>query len=151
MEEAKQGKIRTSVLLHKLLKAKNLPKFLEENEKILKVPKFNYYIIELCQKTGLVVEQVIKRTTIERTYGHQLFNGTRKPSRDKVIQLAFGFGLDVEETQKLLQVAQKAPLYPRIKRDAVILYCLENHRSDMEVQDMLADLKLTILGGQRDG
>ena len=45
-----------------------------------------------------------------RNYAYQLFNGTRKPSRDKVIQLAFGFGLSVDDTQELLKVARQAPL-----------------------------------------
>ena len=59
--------------------------------------------------------QVIERSQIERTYGHQLFNGTRRPSRDKVLQLALGLGLSVDETQRLLRAAGKSPLYPRLK------------------------------------
>ncbi len=151
MEEIRKEEIRTSVLLQKLFKAKSLPRFLDENEKSLHMPVFNLYLLELCQSRGMVPEQIIKRTTIERTYGHQLFNGTRQPSRDKVLQLAFGFELDVEGAQSLLKVARKVPLYPRIKRDAVIMYCLENHRGEIEVQDMLAEQKLTILGGLTNG
>lgn len=151
MEELDKRRIGTSTLLHKLLKANNLPSFFKENEKLLYTPDFNHYILDLCRRTGTKPEQIIKRTMIERTYGHQLFNGTRKPSRDKVLQLAFGFGLNFKETQKLLEIAQKKQLYPRIKRDAVIIYCLENHKSDLETQNMLADLNLTLLGGLKDG
>jgi transcriptional regulator with XRE-family HTH domain len=95
----------------------------------------------------LVPEQVIRKAGIERSYGHQLFNGTRKPSRDKVIQLAFGLGLDLDETQKMLQLAQKSPLYPKIKRDAAIVYCLTHDKDIMETQTMLHSLDLTLLGG----
>jgi transcriptional regulator with XRE-family HTH domain len=144
-------RIKTGEFLHKLLKAKDLTSFLENNEEHLQTTVFHHYINELCRKTDTIPEQVIKRTTIERTYGHQLFNGTRKPSRDKVLQLAFGFGLEVDEAQKLLTVAQKSLLYPRIKRDAVLLFCLQNHRSELEAQDMLAEFKLTLLGGLKDG
>jgi hypothetical protein len=97
---------------------------------------------------GQVPERVIKLASIERTYGHQLFNGTRKPSRDKVIQLAFGFGLDVDETQELLKIAQKSLLYPKIKRDAVILYCLNNHKSIIQTQSVLETLGVILLGGE---
>ena len=81
-----------------------------------------------------------------RTYGHQLFSGKRKPSRDKVIQFAFGFGLDVEETQQLLKIAQKPSLYPKLKRDAAIIYCLSRNIEIAEVQNVLTGFELPILG-----
>ena len=140
-------RIRTSTLLQRLFKAPNLKGFMEGNATVMEIPSFHGYISELCRSMGQVPERVIKQASIERTYGHQLFNGTRKPSRDKVIQLAFGFGLDVDGTQKLLKMAQKNPLYPRIKRDAAILYCINYHIGILEAQSMLHDLGLTLLGG----
>lgn len=151
MEEPGKKKIRTSTFLRKLFKAPNLNRFMEENEEYMKVLPFPLYLSELCRKTGCIPEQIIKKTTIERTYGHQIFNGIRKPSRDKVLQLALGFGLDVTDTQKLISAAQKSPLYPRLKRDSAILYCIEHHLSDMETQNVLQELGLTLLGGQKDG
>ena len=98
-----------------------------------------------------VPARVIEQSQIERTYGHQLFNGTRRPSRDKVLQLAIGMGLNVEETQKLLRAAGKSPLYPRLRRDAVILFGIRKSFSIIDVQEALAKYRLTTLGGQRDG
>ncbi|MEN6316241.1 MAG: hypothetical protein ABFD25_18580 [Clostridiaceae bacterium] len=140
-------KLRTSTLLRKLFKSPNLVTFIEKNANAIQMPQFHEYISDLCQAMERIPEHVIKQSSIDRTYGHQLFNGTRKPSRDKVIQLAFGFGLDVDGTQMLLKMAQKNPLYPRIKRDAAVLYCI-NHRTDIvQAQGMLYDLGLTLLGG----
>ena len=138
----------TSALLRKLFNTPDLEQFMAGNAADMAVPTFHAYITHLCQTTGQVPEQVIKHAAIERTYGHQLFNGTRKPSRDKAIQLAFGLGLDLAGTQRLLQVAQKSPLYPRIKRDAAILYCLNNHQDVLEMQSVLHSLGLTLLGGE---
>ncbi|MDD2401041.1 MAG: hypothetical protein PHI90_01045 [Clostridia bacterium] len=140
-------KIRTSTLLHRLFKSPNLKEFIEKNTEAIHLPLFHIYISELCQVMGQVPERIIKQSAIERTYGHQLFNGTRKPSRDKVIQLAYGFGLDVDGTQKLLKMAQKNFLYPRLKRDAAILYCIKHHIGFVETQGILHDLQLTLLGG----
>lgn len=140
-------RVRTSNLLQELFKAPNLSSFMESNEDELHTPPFHEYISELCHVMNQIPERVIKQSAIERTYGHQLFNGTRKPSRDKAIQLAFGFGLNVDSTQALLKAALKSPLYPRIKRDAAILYCINQHMSVMDVQDILHDLQLTLLGG----
>ena len=103
-------------MLRRLFNTTDLEKFIERNAGEMEIPSFHAYITNICKSIGQVPEQVIKQAGIERTYGHQLFNGTRKPSRDKVIQLAFGFKLDLDDTQKLLQIAQKSPLYPKIKR-----------------------------------
>jgi len=121
---------------------------MERNASDMEIPEFHGYITNLCRTTRQVPEQVIKRAGIERTYGHQLFNGTRKPSRDKVIQLAFGLMLDVDGAQKLLQIAQKSPLYPKIKRDAAILYCINSQKNILETQSVLHNLGLTLLGGE---
>ena len=147
MAEQDVKKVRTSTLLRRLFKAPNLNGFIENHADAIRTPSFHEYISELCKAVDQVPERVIRQSSIERTYGHQLFNGTRKPSRDKVIQLAFGFCLDVDGTQKLLRMAQKSPLYPRIKRDAAILYCISHHMCVMDAQSILHDLQLTLLGG----
>lgn len=141
-------KLSTSTLLRRLFKAPDLEEFINENIDGTELPRFHIYILDLCKAEGCVPEKIIKRAAIDRTYGHQLFNGTRKPSRDKVIQLAFGFGLDVNCTQKLLKVVQKSLLYPKIKRDAVILYCLNCHKDVLETQSVLQALGQTLLGGE---
>jgi hypothetical protein len=148
MTQQNVKKTRTSSLLDKLFKTSNLERFIERNGMDMEIPLFHIYISELCQTMGQVPERVIKLASIERTYGHQLFNGTRKPSRDKVIQLAFGFGLGVDDAQKLLKIAQKSLLYPKIKRDAVILYCLNNQKNIIEAQSVLETLGLSLLGGE---
>lgn len=148
MASQDKKEISTSTLLRRLFKAPDLEKFINENIDGKELPQFHVYILDLCKARGWVPEQIIKKAAIDRTYGHQLFNGTRKPSRDKVIQLAFGFGLDVDGAQKLLKVAQKSPLYPKIKRDAAILYCLNCHKDVLETQSVLQSLGRTLLGGE---
>ena len=139
---------RTSTLLRRLFKASDIKDYINDNETNFKAPDFHDYIsqlsVELCKRK----ESVISCSAIERTYGHQLFNGTRKPSRDKAIQLCFGFGLGIEESQKLLKTAGKSPLYPRIKRDAAILFCIEHKYGIMDAQTMLHELRLCLLGDE---
>ena len=82
--------ITTDELLARLFKSTNLKDFLGDGV-IPQPPLFHEYLRQLCRDRGEIAERVIKRAGIDRTYGHQLFSGRRKPSRDKVIQLAFGF------------------------------------------------------------
>ena len=107
---------------------------------------FHDFIAQMCTDRGKTREHVIKRSGINRTYGHQLFNGTRKPSRDKVIQLAFGFGLELQQAQQLLKAAQESPLTPKVKRDAAILYCFIHHLDISEAQKLLASFDMEALG-----
>lgn len=138
----------TSAFLRKLLNTPDLEEFIEAHASEMELPSFHAYITEMCRTSGKVPEQVIKLADIERSYGHQIFNGTRKPSRDKVIQLAFGLQLGPERTQKLLRIAQKSLLYPKIKRDAAILYCLDHQKDIHETQSVLQALGLTLLGDE---
>ena len=97
-------KVNTSTLMKRLFKTKHLDAFLAQNENNMQAAGFDQMIRSLCEERGLVPEQVILRAEIDRTYGHQLFSGVRRPSRDKVIQLALDrvnqteeFEVDIEE------------------------------------------------------
>ena len=106
---------------------------------------FEAYIDQLCAQAGKKRWQVIHRAWIDRTYGYQLFNGTRRPSRDKVIQLAFGLELDLPRTQELLGAAEKNALDPRRKRDAVFIFCIGKRMNLVDAQILLDRLGLTPL------
>ncbi len=142
----KNPKTNTNALLKRLFQTSDLKNFIQDNSDDLNLPSFQEYLRMLCDARKIIPEQVIKNSGIERTYGHQLFNGTRKPSRDKVLQLAIGLKLDLETTQSFLQIAQKSPLYPRIKRDAAVIYCIRNQQDIFETQNTLQALNLTALG-----
>jgi hypothetical protein len=114
-------------------------------KKDVMLPPFHDYISQMCIDRGETREHVIKRASINRTYGHQLFNGTRIPSRDKVIQLAFGFGLDLRQTQDLLKVARQSQLVPQVKRDAAILYGIMHKMTANEVQKLLESFDMQAL------
>ena len=141
--------LSTDELLTLLFKTPNLPVFLEGRESDLMLPEFHEYISSLCAEQKEVPEHIIQRAGLEKSFGHQLFSGRRTPSRDTVLQLAFGFSLTVNETQELLKVARKSLLYPRVKRDSAIIYCLYHHIPFVEAQIILYDLDLPILGGGR--
>ena len=143
-----QNRLSTEELFALLFKTSSLPLFLEEKVSDITLPAFHDYISLLCTGQNEIPEHIIHRSGLERSYGHQLFSGKRKPSRDTVIQLAFALGADVAEAQEMLKIARKSPLYPRIKRDTVIIYCLHNHISLVETGIILTDLKLPALGGK---
>ena len=147
--EMNQNSLSTEELLALLFKTPNLSCFLDGRSSDITLPSFPEYISSLCAARQEVPEHIIQKSGLEKSFGHQLFNGRRTPSRDTVLQLAFGFSLSVPEAQELLRVARKSPLYPRVKRDAAILYCLYHGFSFVDSQIILHDLDLPLLGGGR--
>ena len=144
-----ENSVKTSALFRLLFKTSNLKEFMEIYADDMHLPSFSEYISGLCQNSGEVPERIIKRANIERSFGHQLFKGTKKPSRDTVLQLAFGFEADVDTAQELLKYAGMCALYPRVKRDTAILYCLNNHFTIVETQNVLHDMNLPLIGGRK--
>ena len=140
--------LSTGELWAQLFKAPSIGNYLGELSDAM-LPTFADYIAQLCDERGLKHESVIGKAGLERSFGHRLFNGTRNPSRDTVLQVAFGFGLDCDETQQLLKVAGVGALHPKVKRDAVIAYCLHKGRSLMDVQELLYENDLPLLGGAK--
>ena len=100
----------TNALLKRIVGSKDFQKVLEENGDVFEERSISEYLRRLCEEQGIVPEQVIKKAQIDRTYGHQIFNGTRMPSRDKLMLFAFGFGLLLDETEELLKSAGKSGL-----------------------------------------
>ncbi len=145
-KEQSSSNIPTSTLMRKLFKTARLNSFMTDYDGIFITGDFCARLKELCIEKNVSCAQVIRSCGIDRTYGYQLFSGVRQPSRDKVLQLAFGFPLSVEETQELLRIAGKSPLYPKIKRDAAILFCLRHNTDFCGTQAALQELSLPLIG-----
>jgi hypothetical protein len=144
------AKIDTGNLLKRLLNTNSVSRFVKQYaDEFNRFPSFSEYVCGLCAEKSISAESVIKKASIHRTYGHKFFNGERTPSRDKTLQLAFGFGLSFDETQTLLNVARQSPLHPKVKRDVAIIYALKNGLGVTETQLILYDMGLSVLGKER--
>lgn len=89
---------------------------------------------ELCEKALL----------LENTF-YKIQAGKRQPGRDTIICLALALRLSVKETQHLLGYLGYG-LSKHIKRDFVIMYCLEKGKSPVEVNLVLEKCGLRLLG-----
>ena len=114
------------------------------------LPTFAEYITQMAKKSGEAPERIINRANLDKSYGHQLFRGIRNPSRDTVLMLAFGFKADFTRAQALLKVARKTPLHPKVKRDMVIIFCLQHGYSIVETQIALSEYGLPLIGGRKN-
>lgn len=112
-----------------------------------KIPDLHFvdYLSTLIIQKQFSKSQLIHHSNIDRTYAYQIFNGTRTPSRIKVIQIALALNLTVHETNNLLSLSNNGFLYAKVKFDAVILLALKNHYSVTETNILLDQFQLPIL------
>ena len=114
---------------------------------LLQVPEIDFvtYLETLLLKKDVSKSELIKMTNIHRTYAYQIFNGQKKPSRSKIIQIALALQLDIRETNNLLSLSDNGYLYPKVRYDAIILYALEHKKSIIDTNLILDMYELPIL------
>lgn len=103
-------------------------------------PPLPDYLNGLLHRRGMTVRDIVLRCNLERSYGYQLFNGTRRPTRDFLLLLSMVLRLEEAEAQRLLKIAGRAPLYARNRRDAAVLYGLSHGLSAEETDGLLREL-----------
>ena len=108
-------------------------------------PELSGYLHTLLREHDMTVIQAVQHCNLERSYGYQLFNGTRRPTRNVLLTLAIHLGLSEAETQRLLKLAHRPVLYARNRRDAAILYCLSHHLPPAEAGELLTKLGVNLL------
>ena len=114
---------------------------------LLQVPEIDFvtYLETLLLKKDVSKSELIKMTNLHRTYAYQIFNGQKKPSRSKIIQIALALQLDIRETNNLLSFSDNGYLYPKVRYDAIILYALEHKKSIIDTNLILDMYELPIL------
>ena len=125
----------TDELLQELLSAPDSRAFTDAHD--LVVPELSEYLQLMLEKHGMKRVDVIHAANLNETFGYQIFTGSRKASRDKVLQIALAMGLSLQETGRLLQAAGANGLYCKNRRDAIIIFCILHGCSLQETNNEL--------------
>ena len=134
----RETKTKSTVeLLQLLSKASTLEGFLDNHENDLVSFSTTDYLKEMLDCHGISRQNALKSANLDCSLGYQILNGYRKPCRNALIRLALSIGMTFEETQRLLKIAQRGDLYPKSRRDSVIIFCLQHHYNVIETEIML--------------
>lgn len=146
--EAQAGDDRlTDELLELLLTSTSPEAYLSEVR--VEERQLSDYLQELLQLHNMARSEVIRASGMNATYCYQVFQGTRHPSRDNVLMIAFGMGCTLDETQRMLRFAGHNELWCKVRRDAILIFCLEHHLSRAACDDELWRLgEETLLAGE---
>ena len=135
----------TAILQSELKCAKSAEEFVLENQSELQTKSVAEYLNEMLIRYDLEKCDVAKRGGFVGNYPYQVFNGVKSAGRDKLIQIALGFPLTLEETQYLLRLGGHSELYVRNSRDAYLMFALEKKYDISQVNELLYKNKKELL------
>lgn len=127
----------TDDLRQELMESPDLEQYLAENDAFFSSKDAAAMFNQLFKKCGLSKAALAKRSGMSDIYLHQIFSGRRNPSRSRLLCLCIGLGASLEETQELLKLCGLAQLYPKLRRDAIIIYGLTHRLSLFSINDSL--------------
>lgn len=123
----------TEDLLARLLASPSVESYLGESDSTVDrdLPQ---YLRELLDERGMKRAEVVRASGLNGTVVYDIFAGKSRPGRDHAIMLAIGMRCALRETQRLLRLSGVSELWPKVRRDAIIIWCID-HGFDRSATD----------------
>lgn len=125
----------TEQVLQELVEAPTLDAFIEGHD--FPAETLHEFLCHMLEKKNLKRSRVVRMADLNETFGYQIFTGARNPSRDKVLQIAFAMALTLRETNRALRAVGVSSLNPKCRRDAIIIFCIDQGCSLQKVNEEL--------------
>ncbi|WP_125153222.1 hypothetical protein [Clostridium rectalis] len=135
-------------ILNSIEDESKLTNYINEAKNTFSNLNFHSYFGDIIKKKNLKKSKLIENSNIDRTYCYQILNGTKNPSRDKILQLCISAKLNINEVQRLLTLGNVGQLYPKDARDSAIIFAINKSLTLLETDYMLSELNLTPLGDE---
>lgn len=103
-------------------------------------PQFHEYLYSIASERNINIRDLSVKVLLSRSFTYQIFSGDRVPSRNIIIRIAVALGASLDQTQRLLKLADRGALYPKNKRDSAIIYAILNNYSLYEADELLVSL-----------
>lgn len=115
----------TEELANRLKECESIDAFLQEHRGFFDERAFQDYLERLMAGRGLNASRLADLSGVSTPYVCNLRGGSRSaPRKDMLLKLAFAMRLGVDEANRLLALGGSAPLYPKIRRESIAIYCL---------------------------
>lgn len=136
----KMSELKTEELTAELKLTKDIEDYLDFDE--LASVSLAEYINALVENKKTKLSIVARKAHMSSSYLYKLSEGKRKsPTRNKALQICFGLGLDIDESNELLKLAGVGVLYSKIARDSIIMFCLGKKHSILKCEELLEKYK----------
>ena len=136
----------TSKIIEELGFCSDFKTFYNKNNEFLLKESLSELLGRFLKEKGLKKSCVIKKSELAEVYAYQIFSGLRMPDRKKLLCLAIGMELNLDEAQTLLKLGGYAPLYVKAPFDSIIIYGICKKLSIVEINELLFNYELETLG-----
>ena len=113
--------------------------YLEENREEMIVLEAKDFWEGAIARSGMSKCNIINKADFNYCYFYDVVNGRKIASRDKIIRLMLSMRLTTEDCQKALRISSRSALYPKVQRDALLIYGIENCLSVDQVNQLLTE------------
>ena len=135
----------TDELLKILEKSKNIDCYLENNSDSIIDIELRDYLENIMLERNISIPELIKRSNLASVYVYKILAGERMPGRDKLLCIAIGMQMSLQEIQMALRIAGHSLLYPKTKRDSIIIFAVNHNANLAECNETLYELGENIL------
>lgn len=127
----------TSKLFHRLRGRESGRELLRGAQR---APTCAQLLSRLIEGAGISATEWMAAADVSKSYGYQILRGERIPGRDILLRTALALHLSLKDTQRLLAVGDCGALYPRVRRDAAIIFALNQNMTLLETEELLNSL-----------
>lgn len=135
----------TDELLKILNNTKSIDNYFENNKNELIGQTLTEYLNSVMSDNGILKPDIIRNSNLNGVYVYKILSGERIPQRDKLISLCFGMNMTLAQTQLALRLSGHSILYPKNRRDSIIIFALNKNSTLMECNETLYDLNEKLL------
>lgn len=127
----------TGDLKQELMEQADLDKYIRDNQTYFTDIDVAQALSRLCKEKSITKAEVARQAGTSEVYLYQVLSGRRTPSRDRLLCICIGMETSLEEIQDLLKQLGYAPLYPKHRRDAIIIHGILHHTPLTAINDIL--------------
>lgn len=132
---------KTEQLMDYLKKNTNINDFFNKFKRDFHSKKQIEVLDEMLMDKNLTKTDIVNHTQLSRSYIYKIFNGEKIPTRDKLLQICFAMGTSLDDTDELMRLFGHSSLYPKVKRDGIIIFAINKKMSAFDVNELLLDNK----------
>lgn len=135
----------TNDLLSELNNIISINDFHQNNKLELIIPDALNYLVTAVKHKNITKAALVKKSGIERTYAYHILSGKKKLTREKIIIFSLSAELLLKDVQNILKYSGERTLYPRDRRDSVIIFALKKSLTVIETNQILSNFDLPLL------
>lgn len=130
---------KTTTELLKELKRQScsLPDYLSKHKEAFVIEDIKVFWANLIEEKKYSKSNIINKSDFSYCYFYDVINGRKMPTKDKVVRLALAMKMTVDECQQALKISGRSALYPKVRRDSVLIYAIEKKMTIMQCNDLL--------------